>query len=548
MAVPLILSAFTHLWNVVGFPSIHVDEGYYLRRAMLVLQGKGPQESINDGHLHPYDHPYFGQIFLASLLKIVGYPSSVIASNPSSSSTHAEIIQSIQMLYLVPRVLMGILAVVDTFLIYKISELRYDRKVAFIASVLFGVMPLLWMLRRVYLDTILTPFLLSSILCALYYQRPKTTNLSLKSYVPLILSGVFLGLAIFTKIPAIAIIPLVGFIIVCHNSNNNNNNNHENKNLKVLGLWFIPVVLIPLIWLGYSVSNGQFDLWLKDVMWQAHRHNAVLASVIALFQVDLVFLILGLAGTVFAAIRKDWFSVIWVGSFVIFFAAIGWVQYFHWIPVFPAFCIAAARMIEHISNKIDKIKDQKILPQSYSWPYLIIITAIIGIFGLASTIMLITTNVNASYFNIDSQIVQHISDNSKVTIIGSHWWIWNNLWVSQYIFHKNFDFIDPHFDPFFKKPVESQNVMFIVDRIFVHDTLLRNPFIITKTNFDSTNHIERLSILYRNTYPVAYFIDSALVSAGQRYNPYQYPYTSMQVMVENENRGQGLVQIRTNYH
>lgn len=518
---------------------------------MLVLQGKGPQESINDGYLYPYDHPYFGQIFLASLLKIVGYPGAIV-SNPSSSSTHAEIIQSIQMLYLVPRVLMGILAVIDTFLIYKISELRYDRKVAFIASVLFGVMPLSWMLRRIYLDTILTPFLLSSILCALYYHNnnPKTRNLSLKSYVPLILSGVFLGLAIFTKIPAIAIIPLVGFIIVYHNSNNNNNNNnHENKNLKILGLWFIPVVLIPLIWLACSVSNGQFDLWLKDVMWQAHRHNAVLASVIALFHVDPVLLILGLAGTVIAVERKDWFSVIWVGSFVIFFAAIGWVQYFHWIPVFPAFCIAAARMIQHISNRISKTQVQKILIRSYSSPYfIIIITAIIGIFGLASTIMLITTNVNASYFNIDSQIVQHISDNSKVTIIGSHWWIWNNLWVSQYVFHKNFDFIDPHFDPFFKKPVESQNVMFIVDRIFAHDTLLRNPFIITKTYFGGVNHIERISTLFRNTYPVAYVIDSALVSAGQRYNPYQYPYTSMQVMVENEIRRQGLVQIRTNYH
>jgi hypothetical protein len=234
---------------------------------------------------------------------------------------------------------------------------------------------------------------------------------------------------------------------------------------------------------------------------------------------------------------------------VIFFAAIGWVQYFHWIPVFPAFCIAAARMIEQLSNKIGKIQVQKILLRSYSSPYfIIIITAIIGIFGLASTITLITTNVNASYFNIDSQIVQHIPDNSKVTIIGSHWWIWNNLWVSRYVFHKNFDFIDPHFDPFFKRPVESQNVIFIVNRIFVHDTLLRNPFIIIKTDLGGVNHIERISTLYRNTYPVAYVTDSALVSAGQKYNPYQYPYTSMQVMLENENRGQGLVQIRTNYH
>jgi hypothetical protein len=552
LAIPLILSAFTHLWNLVGFPSIHVDEGHYLRRAMLVLQGKGPQEPIDDGYRYPYDHPYFGQIFLASLLKIIGYPDSVIIPNASSSPfTHTQIVHSIQMLYLVPRVLMGVLAVIDTFLIYKISELRYNRKVAFIASVLFAVMPMSWMLRRIYLDTILTPFLLSSILCALYFHywnTKKATNLSLslslKNYVPLLLSGVFLGLAIFTKIPAVAIIPLVGFIIV-------STGNKNKKNLKTLGLWLIPVISIPLIWPTYAVLNGQFDIWVQDVWWQANRSDRILASLSSLFQIDPVLLILGFAGAVFAALRKDWFCVIWISSFVVFFASIGWVQYFHWIPLIPVFCIVSARMIEHLSTKLSNrinLQRKLSLQHYHSWPYSTLIIAVaLGIFGLASTLSLITTNVNASYFNIDSQIVQHIPANSKVTIIGSHWWIWNNLWVSQYIFHKNFDFIDPHFNSFLKKPVENRNVMFIVDRVFMHDTLSRNPLIIEKAN--GVNHIERLWVLYRTTYPVAYIIDSAIPTpASQKYNTYyQYPYSSMQVMVQNENRGQGLVQIRTNY-
>ena len=89
---------------------------------------------------------------------------------------------------------------------------------------------------------------------------------------------------------------------------------------------------------------------------------------------------------------------------------------------------------------------------------------------------------------------------------------------------------------------------FIVDRIFMHDTLSRNPLIIEKAN--GVNHIERLWLLYRTTHPTAYIIDSAIPTpAGQKYNTYyQYPYSSMQVMVQNENRGQGLVQIRTNYN
>ena len=78
---------------------------------------------------------------------------------------------------------MGILAVVDTFLIYKISERRYNRNVAFIASVLFAVMPLTtWLIRRILLDTIQLTFLLSSILFAVYIQKnPQITMIAKKN-------------------------------------------------------------------------------------------------------------------------------------------------------------------------------------------------------------------------------------------------------------------------------------------------------------------------------------------------------------------------------
>ena len=194
LLIILVASAFTHLWNPVGFPTIHVDEGHYMRRAMQVLQGLGPQESrITYDYL--YDHPYFGQLFLAGALSLINYPDSL---NPSSS------IQSIEMLYLVPRVLMGILAVFDTFLVYKIADIRYNRKVGFISAALFAVMPLGWMLRGIFLDSILLPFLLLSILCAVYYAKRSSSNSVNnnginKNLILIVLSGIFLGLAIFTK-------------------------------------------------------------------------------------------------------------------------------------------------------------------------------------------------------------------------------------------------------------------------------------------------------------------------------------------------------------
>lgn len=172
IVLPLILSAYIHLWNPIGFPAVWV-EGQYMQRAMQVLEGEGLHEPRNI-FAHFYDHPFFGQIFLAGMLAATGYPSSL--SMPSSIS-----INSIEILYLVPRLFMGILAIIDTFLVYKISEYRYNRNVALITSILFAVMPATWLLRKILLESLLLPLLLSSILFALYYSggrnesNPSTT-------------------------------------------------------------------------------------------------------------------------------------------------------------------------------------------------------------------------------------------------------------------------------------------------------------------------------------------------------------------------------------
>ena len=55
--IPLALSAFTHLWNPIGFPGVHYDEAIYTERAVRLLEGLGPQDPA-----WRYDHPFFGQI------------------------------------------------------------------------------------------------------------------------------------------------------------------------------------------------------------------------------------------------------------------------------------------------------------------------------------------------------------------------------------------------------------------------------------------------------------------------------------------------------
>src|SRR6476660_8098763 len=166
ISIPFMLSCFTHLWDPIGFPPIYIDEGHYMRRTLQVLNGLGPQESISV-YEFPYDHPYFGQIFLAGVLSLTGYPQSL---SPSLD----DIEKSIPMLYEIPRLVMGILAIIDTILLFKIADIRYGRKVAFIGSTLFAVMPVTWFLRMILLENIMLPFLLSSVLLLVYISSPKS--------------------------------------------------------------------------------------------------------------------------------------------------------------------------------------------------------------------------------------------------------------------------------------------------------------------------------------------------------------------------------------
>ena len=252
---------------------------------MHVLQGLGPQESKTEFD-RPFDHPYFGQLFLGGVFWAIGYPHFI---NISSSSFEG-LKWTVEQLYLYPRILMGILAVVDTFLIYKITERRYTRTAAFVGAVLFAVTPLTWLTRRVVLESIYLPLILSSILCALYLSHPRLISAGnnsknkifdmarsigkflSRSRILTFTSGLFLGLAIFTKITAIMIVPLLLYLIFMKSSN---------KNLKTLRLWILPVIIIPMIWPAYALISGQLQDWVDGVLWQGDRDGRGLYRIIS---------------------------------------------------------------------------------------------------------------------------------------------------------------------------------------------------------------------------------------------------------------------------
>jgi hypothetical protein len=423
------------------FPAVRYEDGTYIGRAMHVSLVHGPQEGKF------YDHPYFGQFFLGSILWITGYPNSL---HPSADG---DIVHSVKMLWLVPRILIGVIGVIDTFLVYKISERRYNTKIAFIAAILFGVTSMIF-LRTIFLESLQLPFLLMSVLFAVYSKDSKN-NSNRRIVSMTLLSGIFLGLAIFTKIPVLMMIPLVAFIIFSNN----------NRNIKMVGLWFIPVILIPLIWPAYAIVNGEFGEWLDAVYWQTHRQSTsslryenqltLLNAIASDFLKMPILIALGFVGLVFATIKKDFFLLLWAIPLLVFLYLLGFVRDFHLIPIFPALCISGARLIEGVSNMFKNRKVHDLLP--------FFIISAITIFGLINFIILSNTNNNDEAFAETALVIRYLQDNknNNLTMISTPVY----SWIPRYVFHLDGNYLEPDPADGLEVP-QTERVLMVVDRIF----------------------------------------------------------------------------------
>jgi hypothetical protein len=456
--IPIALAAYTHLWNPTGFPNLFYDEGVYMRRAMHVMEGLGPQEA------YYYDHPYFGQIFLAGMLKVIGYPDSLHFSTDLSS---------VKSLYAVPRILMGILAMADTFLIYKISERLYARNVATFAAILFAAMPSTWFTRMILLDSILLPFLLLSILLAINSKN---------NHIMILLSGVSLGLAIFTKAPAFTMIPLVGFLIYS-----------RTRNLRTLGVWLASVILIPLIWPVQSLVAGQFDFWLNGVLWQTSRQNAGFPWITAIFTfIDPALFVMGLAGIAYSFKRKDYMIILWTIPFIVFLAVIGHSNYFYWIPVLPAFSIAASKLIFDFIAKIHNYKARRIIS--------IATIVSIGAFGLVSTMFIISADVTSAQFESAAYVASYLDKNHDMTLISNPIY----SWMFNYVYDR--DHVLSDYRDVLYTPIPTGRVLLVDDPRF---------------KLDLAKEKEQL-ILYDDTHIIASFKGDVGTIDWRK-----YPYASM---------------------
>jgi hypothetical protein len=380
-----------------------------MTKAMHILAGYGPQQDIPLAINQLYTHPHFGQIFLAATLAIIGYPNT-LSLEPS--------LQSI--------------------IIFLIARRRFDGIVALVASSLFAVLPATLILRQIFLDNILLPFLLLSILFAVYLtpsekvvdgRISQNRRRYINNHFLILLSGIFLGIAIYTKIPSFTMIPLVSYLIFIN----------SDRRIKNLVIWVIPVIIIPCLWPAYALSVGQFDLWIDGIIAQGNRQtdhgeNKLISSFRSIFKIDPIFSVLCIAGLAYSVVRKVYWVLLWVVPLLVFSYLVGWVVYFHLVPLFPAFCICGAVLMTR-------------LLKSNIWSRLIspVLISVTICFGVVTSISLITFNVNTYQFESQAFVVAQLmkkdqkdDDENKgnsIAFVGHRMY----SWIPKYIFQASFD-------------------------------------------------------------------------------------------------------------
>jgi hypothetical protein len=312
-------------------------------------------------------------------------------------------------------------------------------------------------------------------------KNGKNIDADVEKNIIILISGIFLGLAIFAKIPAFSFIPVVAFLIY----------KNSGRDWRRLGLWFIPVVLIPAIWPIHSMMMDQFDLWLNGAFWQGvGREESPLSwdSFNTLFKLDPILFVLGLVGVLYAAVKRDYFIVLGTIPFVAFLYFIGYVKVYSFALLVPILSIAFAVSVIELTGKISSKNNayQKILPIS--------IISAITIFQLATVTSILGVDGNESYFRIATFVSEHVPDNNsndenKIAVIGSPIY----LWIPKYVFEKDKnDYI--HFNS--KQEPETDSFLLVVDNGF-------------KNTFSAENKsVGRNEMLYNHSKTIGLFNDN----------------------------------------
>ena len=158
---------------------------------------------------------------------------------------------------------------------------------------------------------------------------------------------------------------------------------------------------------------------------------------------------------------------------------------FHFIPLLPPFCIAAAKVIEDLSNKSPRPRIKKLL--------LFIVVISLAIIGLINTLKMISNNVNSVSFQVINFLNQYlrsqnqnnyfVKNQTTIAVISNPIY----YWIPKYIFDTIGDYKSIHN----KTSLNNPRVLLVVDKGFM-DTMARND-----------SHAKELKKLFSDTRTIA---------------------------------------------
>jgi len=269
-----------------------------------------------------------------------------------------------------------------------------------------------------------------------------------------------------------------------------------------------------MIWPGYAMSIGNLNEWLDGVVWQATRADRPFDFEMktVFLRMDPVLVAIGVAGLIYAVIRKDFFILLWAFPYLIFIYFVNWVYFFHTIPIIAAFCIGGTTLLLHIFKKIHNER----LCKSVQF---VVFGAII-LFGLVNSTLLVTQNINNSDYKLIAFVTKNLPykhnavDNSseKVTLIAPNG-AFILYWISGQVFNKNFDFkwFESMRD-YVQPPIKTEKFLMITDWNMRKDLAGNSP----------KEHIKYVSQLYNNSNLFGVFYNNTSLPDLKK-----YPYTNI---------------------
>jgi 4-amino-4-deoxy-L-arabinose transferase-like glycosyltransferase len=336
---PLLIVAtaiLVHIPNLLGYPAWFYDEGAYLTSSLQWLQ---------TGHLTYYGHPFAPLAILAALFATV---------NPRD--------------YLIPRMLMVALSVIDGLLLYRVTGLFFpkDKRLAILTPLLYEATPLsARYLRLTVVDNFLVLFLLLSILFIL--SRPRSP----------IMSGIGYGAALISKQTAIFFLP--GFLVLFFT---------QKKDPRYILSWLVVSSILPIIWILYGTTQVGFSNLITQQFeltgLGGERAVSAVSLIVQRISTRDPFIFFGLAGIIWAAYKRRWtilaFPVAYYLAFIVLFLKISTV---YLIPTLPFLSILAGLMLFEVLDRVPKIGKSKAIKTTL---FVILIVALI-----ASSLILVTT-------------------------------------------------------------------------------------------------------------------------------------------------------------